>query len=156
MKKLISGILFACLFAVGVSVGQAQDMKAKKMEGHTWHQVVMVKFKPGTYSDAKKIIDANFMKAGMTAKLPGPQIIEFKSGEWDTMFIWTMKSIDDMDWEVHPDDEAWWMALAEQEGGSDKAGEIMQKYMSMIDQSTSYLAVSRKAGMSNETLSSND
>ncbi len=101
---------------------QEQDtLKAKKMEGHSWHQVVMVKFKPGTMDKAQKMIDEHFAKAGMAAQLEGPQIIQFKTGEWDMMLVWTMDSISDMDWEITPDDEKWWAQMAKQEGGMDKA-----------------------------------
>lgn len=153
MKQLISGFLFLCLLVTGISTSQAQEMKAKKMEGHTWHQVVMIKFKPGKFTEAKKLINDHFRKAGLASDLPGPQIIEFKSGEWDAMFIWKMNNINDMDWEVNPEDEKWWAALAEQEGGTDKAMEVMQKYLNLIDQSTSYLAISRQPAT--QTLSSN-
>lgn len=152
MKQLISGFLFVCLLAAGISTGHAQDMKAKKMEGHTWHQVVMVKFKPGKFTEAKKMIDDHFMKAGMTSKLEGPQFIEFKSGEWDAMFIWKLNNISDMDWEIHPDDEKWWAAMAEQEGGMEQAMSVMQKYLDLVDQSTTYLATSRQSAIEEMTL----
>ena len=152
MKQLIPGFLFLCLLVTGISTSQAQDMKAKKMEGHTWHQVVMVKFKAGKFTEAKKMINDHFMKAGIASGGEGPQIIEFKSGEWDVMFIWNMENISDMDWEITPDDEKWWAAMAEQEGGMDKAMGVMQKYLSLVDQSTSYLAISRQPEMEDLSL----
>ena len=145
MKNLISGILFICMIAVAAVSGYAQDSevpKAKKLENHSWHQVVMIKFKPGTMSDAKKIIKDHFMKAGITSKLPGPQMMDFKTGEWDMMMVWTMNGIEDMDWEITPDDEKWWAAMIKQEGSMDKAMAVMKKYLGMVERSTSYLAIS--------------
>ncbi len=156
MKKIISGILTLCfMLMVATSLHAQETLKVKKMEGHTWHQVVMVKFKPGTMNEAKDIIHNHFMKAGQKAEVPGPQMMEFQTGEWDMMFVWTMDSINDMNWEIHPDDEKWWAAMVEMEGGEEEANELWQNYMGMIESSTSYLATSQQQ-MSGETMGSND
>lgn len=167
MKQLLTGILALCFIMTSALTGYSQDtdttdtatttdtLKAKKMEGHTWHQVVMVKFKPGTMNEAMKIIDNHFVKAGMESGTEGPQLLQLKTGEWDMMMVWTMDSIEDMEWEIHPDDEKWWAAMAEQEGGMDKAMEVMQKYMKMIDNSTTYLATSQQT-MSEGTMGSTE
>ncbi len=152
MKHLITGSLILCFLMMTAITSYAQEqdtlkqdtLKAKKMEGHTWHQVVMVKFKPGTMDKAHKMIHEHFEKAGMDAELEGPQIIQFHTGEWDMMFVWTMDSINEMDWEITPDDEKWWAQMAEQEGGMDKAMEVMQQYLDMVQNSTSYLATSQQ------------
>lgn len=161
MKQIITGSLLLCFLMMTAisSYAQEQDTpKAKKMEGHTWHQVVMVKFKPGTMDKAKKMLDEHFAKAGMDAQLEGPQMIHFKTGEWDMMFVWTMDSISDMDWEITPDDEKWWAQMAKQEGGADKAMEVMQQYMDMIESTTSYLATSQEptAAEADTTMGSNN
>ncbi|MCW9707015.1 hypothetical protein [Fodinibius salsisoli] len=157
MNKLLAGTLFLCFMAMSSLSGFAQEMetpKAKKMEGHTWHQVVMVKFKPGSMDEAKSLIHDHFMKAGMSSETEGPQMMQFKSGEWDMMFIWKMDNISDMDWEVTPDDEKWWAEMAKQEGGMDKAMAVMKKYLDLVHNSTSYLAVSEAMPM--EQMSSNE
>lgn len=146
MKKLtgyIAGMVFVCIMA---QPGFAQDTPtAKKMENKVWHSVVMVDFKPGTVGEAMGIIQNHFQKAGMKAGVPGPStMLEMRSGEWDLMLVWDMEDISDMNWEVSPENEKWWKAMAEQEGGADKAMEVWKKYMSMIDRSTSYLATSTK------------
>lgn len=158
MNKLLAGMLFLCFMAMTSLAAFAQEMeapKAKKMEGHTWHQVVMVKFKPGTMDEAKKIISDHFMKAGMASKTEGPQMMQFKSGEWDMMFVWKMNNISDMDWEVTPDDEKWWAEMAKQEGSMDKAMGVMKKYLELVDNSTSYLAISEDMS-SSEQMTSNE
>ncbi len=64
----------------------------------------MVKFKPGMMEQAVQLIDEHFAKAGM-ASTPGPQMMQFKTGDWDMKFIWSMDDITDMNWEVHSEDE---------------------------------------------------
>ena len=155
IKRLTAGIVGICLILTFSVLSFAQEtMEAKKMENQTWHQVVLVKFKPGTMDQVQEIIDKHFAKAGMEAKVPGPDIMRMRTGEWDMMFIWTMDSINDMDWEVHPDDEKWWGALVKQEGSAEKAQQLMQKYMGFIDNSTSYLATSPKT-MAGESMGDN-
>ncbi len=146
MRSLFAFILCACFSLAITFDAVAQDMpEAKKMEGHTWHQVVMIKFKPGMVDSAAKIIDDHFMKAGMEMEsdMPGPQIMRLRSGEWDMLMVWTMKGIEDMNWETSPDDAKWMAQMAKQEGGMDKAMKLMKSYVSLIDNSTSYLATTR-------------
>lgn len=156
MKKLFVGVLFACFLVISAFDGFAQEtMKAKKMEGHTWHQVVMVKFEPGTMDKAMKLIDEHFAKAGMDAGLPGPKVMTFKTGEWDMMFVWNMDAISDMDWEISPDDEKWWAQMVKQEGSEEQAMNVWQEYLGYIENSTSYLATSKES-MEGETMGSNN
>lgn len=146
MRPLFALILGVCFSLTITFDAAAQDMpEAKKMEGHTWHQVVMVKFKPGMTDSAAKIINDHFMKAGMEMEsdIPGPQIMRLHSGEWDMLMVWTMKDIEDMNWETSPDDIKWMAQMAEQEGGMDKARKLIKDYLSLIDNSTSYLATTR-------------
>lgn len=156
MRRLISGVLFVCFMVVFSFEGNAQEtMKAKKMEGHSWHQVVLVRFEPGTMDKAKKLIDDHFAKAGMEAGIPGPKMMTFKTGEWDMMFVWTMDDIGDMNWEISPNDEKWWAAMVAQEGGEEQATKVWQDYLALIDNSTSYLATSQEA-MEGETVGNNN
>ena len=156
MKKLISGLLFVCFLAVSAVDGSAQEMmKAKKMTDHTWHQVVMVKFKPGTMDKAMGIIKTHFEKAGIESGVPGPQMLMFKTGEWDMMFVWKMKNISDLEWEISPDDEKWWKEMVNQVGSEEKAMKIWQDYMGLVDRSTTYLATAQ-APMEGETMGSTD
>jgi len=155
MKRIISGSLLICFLVMITVSGYAQETpEAKKMEGHTWHQVVMVKFKPGTMSDAKEIIKDHFMQAGIESGVPGPEIMEFRTGKWDLMFVWEMDAITDMNWEVSPEDEKWWAAMAEQEGSMEKAEKLMEKYVGMVDEATSYLATTHES-LSPESTGSN-
>jgi hypothetical protein len=131
-----------------------EEMKPKKMEGHTWHQVAMVKFEPGMADSAMNIIDDHFMKAGMAMQSdsPGPQIMRLRSGEWDMLMVWTMESIEDMEWERSPDDIEWWQQLVEQEGSEEKASKLMETYNQLVANSTTYLATTKTQVMEGETM----
>lgn len=159
MKSLFAFILCVCFSLAITFDAVAQDMpQAKKMEGHTWHQVVMVKFKPGMVDSAANIIDNHFMKAGMAMEsdMPGPQIMRLHSGEWDMMMVWTMRSIEDMNWETSPEDAKWMAQMAKQEGSMDNAMKLMKSYLSLIDHSTSYLATTQNPQMEGESMGSAD
>lgn len=147
MDKIVAGII--CIAITLFSVGQVygQDMpEAHKMENTTWHNVVLVKFEAGKSDEAMDIIYNHFDKAGEKAGLPGPaKIMEMQTGEWDLMLVWNMDSPAEMEWEVSPEGEKFLSALSEQEGGWEKAQELFEKYESMIDNSTSYLATSNNS-----------
>lgn len=133
------------LFIFSANAFAQETPKAKKMEGKTWHQVVMVKFKPGMSGEAMKVIQNHFVKAGEKSGGAGPSMMmEMRSGDWDMMLVWDMKDISDMNWEVSPEDEKWWKAMAEQEGSAENAMKVWQNYMGMIEDTNSYLATSSK------------
>lgn len=158
MKRIITGVALSCFLVMSAVDGYAQEtMQAKKMEGHTWHQVVMVKFKTGMADSAMKIINNHFMKAGMKMESdsPPPQIMRLRSGEWDLMMVWTLNSIEDMEWEISPEDVKWWDQMVKQEGGEEKAMQLMQTFDKMVTNSTSYLATSQEPA-EGETMGSNN
>ncbi len=146
MRSFFTLLICICVSTSYVGDAFAQEMEAKKMEGHTWHQLVMVKFQAGMADSAMKIIDNHFMKAGMDmeSEMPPPQVMRLRSGEWDLMMVWTMDSIEDMDWEMSPDDIEWWQKLVEQEGGEENATKLMRTFDEMITNSTSYLATTQQ------------
>jgi len=53
-----------------------------------------------------------------------------------------MDSPSEMEWEVSPEGEKFMKALSEQEGSLEKAQKLFDKYQSLIDESTSYIATS--------------
>jgi len=144
MKNVIVGIAgFAItLFSAGQALGQ--DMpKAHKMENVSWHTVVLVDFEPGKTDEAMNIINNHFVKAAEKAGNSGPAMeLEMQTGEWDLMLVWNMDSPSEMEWEVSPEGEKFMKALSEQEGSLKKAQELFDKYQSLIDESTSYIATS--------------
>ncbi|PAU94560.1 hypothetical protein CK503_07130 [Aliifodinibius salipaludis] len=156
MRSLYAALICVCVLLSYTGDAFAQEMEAKKMEGHTWHELVMVKFEAGMADSAMKIIDNHFMKAGMEMEsdMPAPQIMRLRSGEWDLMMVWTMDSIEDMNWEMSPEDIKWWEQMVEQEGSEEKAIKLMRTFDDMISNSTSYLATSKQQTPS-ETMGDN-
>lgn len=154
MRSLLALLICICVSLSYTGDAFAQEMEAKKMEGHSWHQVAFVKFKAGMADSAMKIIDNHFMKAGMAMEsdAEGPKIMRFRSGEWDIMMLWPMKGIEDLEWEVSPEDVEWWQKMVEQEGGEEKASKLMKNYMDMVANSTTYLATSQMPETEEETM----
>lgn len=155
MRSLLVLFICACVSLSFTNDAWAQEeMEPKKMEGHAWHQVAMVKFKAGMADSAMKIIDDHFMKAGMAMESdnPGPQIMRLRSGEWDMLMVWTMESIEDMEWERSPDDIEWWKKMVEQEGSEEKASKLMETYNKLVANSTTYLATTKTQVMEGETM----
>lgn len=112
-------------------VGQAQQ--AKKIENPRWKQLVYIDFEEGKYDRAISIIKDYFEKAMKKANLNMPDMmLQMYSGSWDLLLIWHLEKIEDMNWEVHPDNVAYMKSLAEVAGGEDKAKALLEEYLSYI------------------------
>ena len=145
MRTLIKGTVSLALILMIFNHGFSQELpKAHKMENTSWHEVVMLDFKSGMESDAMNIINEHFKKAVESAGIDGPaKMLRMETGKWDLLLVWNMDSINDLSWEVSPENAKWIKALAEQEGGPQEAMDLLGKYESMIQASTSYLATSK-------------
>ncbi len=142
MKKLllyVGMIIFYNLLSP--TFVQAQEMKAKKYDNPEWKSIGFIKFKSGKVDRAKEIIKNYYMKAGEKAGTPGPaMLIDLKTGEWDMMVLWDMKGgIEEMNWEMSPNDVKWMTAMNDIAGGGDKAKTIMDEFSSLVDRETSYI-----------------
>jgi hypothetical protein len=104
--------------------------------------VLLLDLKPGTQMKAKSMID-KFNRAGQKAGTESPKLYEFRTGKWNYLVIWNLDGVEDLNWEISPDNEKWWTALAEQEGGADKAFELWKEWASLISDGESALAISR-------------
>ncbi|KIC93239.1 hypothetical protein [Flavihumibacter solisilvae] len=137
--RLTMACLFACLFCLTAS---AQDLKAKKMDNPQWKWVVLIDFKPGKNDRANEIIRNYFMKADQSAGLPGPSYaLDLMSGDWDILVSFDMKGgVDDLNWEISPDDEKWMKAIGTLAGSPDKAKAILDEWASLIQRETRFLA----------------
>lgn len=144
MNKLITGITGLAIVLFSAGQVKSQDMpKAHKMENTSWHEVVLIDFKPGKAGEAMDIIDNHFVKAAEKAGNPGPEMeLVMETGNWDMLLVWNMDSPSEMEWDVSPEGEKFMKALSEQEGSWKKAQELFDKYQSLIDESTSYIATS--------------
>ena len=134
-------ILIVLMFLI-TTVGSAQEEpKPVKHENVSWHQVVLVDYKPGKVDKAKEIIKL-YQAAGQAAETEAPEMIWFMSGEHDLMLIWTLEDgPSDLEWKFSPDGVKWWKEFINQQGSKEEAEKIQAKYMDLIDSYTSYLAI---------------
>jgi hypothetical protein len=139
MKKLIP-LTALLLFAAELCLAQA-DLKPKKAENPQWREIVYVDFYTGKNERAMAIIKDYFIKATNKAGLPGPEMmLTLVSGEWDIMLVWKLKGgVEDLNWDLSPDNIAWMKALNEIAGGADKGKAIMDEYLSLISRTSVYL-----------------
>ena len=146
MKTLVLLISITVLLALTPEMSYSQDMAPKKMENPEWKRVVHVDYKAGKDSRALEIIDEYFRKAAVKAGTPQPQAaIRMNTGKYDLVLIWAMSGgVDDMNWEVSPNNAKWRTALNEVAGGADKAQEILDEYSSLIASSSSEVGFQRK------------
>ena len=144
MKKIVCVSLLMGLFIVitSVSASAQEDTAAKKYDNPQWKRVVLVDYKPGQTNKAREIINNYHKKASKMAGTPGPEmILELHSGEYDLMAIWAMQGgIEDMNWEISPNNIRWRKAMNELAGGAAEAAAIMQEYSSLVNKSTNYIA----------------
>ena len=141
--SLIKGSLrllaVTCAFLVGSSLALAQDDdEGPQTQGDdaVYVSVTFVEFKPGMRADAFEIIAEHFAPAGKAAGTREPVTIHFQTGEWDAAFHWRLEGgMADLEWYRSENDIKWMAALAEQEGGKTEAGELLEKYRSMVARS---------------------
>lgn len=138
MKKIL--LVFIIAFAISLN-GQAQeDPQASKFENVTYHRLVKVDFKPGTYFSVKKILDT-YMEAGKSAGVKGPEVYWLMSGDYDVLFLWTLEGgMSDLEWFWSPDDIKWRNAMIELLGSEDKFKEMRKEWSSYVLKSTSEIA----------------
>lgn len=139
-KQLLIYILLG--YFSGLGNVSAQEMSAKKFENPQWYNVVFVDYKPGMFDKAQKIISDYFVKANEKSGTPGPEMVMILySGPYDQMALWHMKGgLDDMNWDISPDNLKWRNALNELAGGADKAGQLIQDYQACIASSKNTIA----------------
>lgn len=108
--------------------------EAKRIENPEWRSVVMIKYHPGKMKRAMEIVDDHFRKATAKADAPLPELeVRMTTGEWDVMIVWRMETgIDDLNWETSPNNVKFQIALAELEGGADKAKALREEYNALI------------------------
>jgi len=138
MKKL--SLLLVAMFLITSGVFAQEEVKPAKYENVTWHNVVMVDFKPGQNSRVKEIIKI-YEAGGAEAQTKGPEIYWFSTGEFDAMFIWTMEGgPSDMEWYRDSDNIKWRAAIIKQLGSEEALKKLQQEYSSLVSSSTSYIS----------------
>jgi len=149
-RSVFALALVAALLVTGTPDAHAQEEAPvpTRYENVDWHSVVMMDFKPGKRARAMEIIDDHFIPASKTAGTNLPVMVELQAGEWDVMMLWPMKDGPSaMEWEISPDGIKWRTALNEAIGSTEKADELWQEYMSLVDDATSYIGFSGRRGM---------
>ncbi|HET9430689.1 MAG TPA: hypothetical protein VFO70_05905 [Chitinophagaceae bacterium] len=142
MKKLLlyAAMIFLCNLFTTTLVQAQEEMKAKKFDNPEWKRISLIKFKHEKIDRVKEIIKDYFFKAAQKAGTPTPSIIvDLYTGEWDMMIVWDMKGIEDMDWEISPNDIKFMTAMIEIAGGIDKAKMILDEFSSLSTHETSYI-----------------
>jgi hypothetical protein len=131
--------------AILVLSTQAQDQtKARKYVDVDWFEIHYVDFRADSESAALDIIHNHFVPADARAGLK-PRILEFATGEWDVAFIFPMTNGPaELEWEVEPLAEKWYAALAEREGGQNKAEEILARYRRAIERTSTQVVRERR------------
>ena len=142
MNKFIFNLTIASLLLVFATASvNAQDMKPKKYDNPQWKTIGFIKFKSGKADRGREIIRNYFEKAAQKASTPSPAVaVDLVTGEWDMMVIWDMKGgIEEMNWEISPDNVKWMSALNEIAGGADKGKSILDEFGGLIDRESTYL-----------------
>jgi len=112
----------------------AQDDSPIKREGVKYVQIEYVTYKPDKRSEAREIIEDHFVPAGEKANLPGPTlVIHLQTGDWNEIIVWPLEEgMANLEWIAGPSFVKWKAALDEQEGGADKANELMRRFDATI------------------------
>ncbi len=130
MKKLL--FVFALGLAISFNTQAQEEPTASKFENVSYHSMVKIDFKAGSYSKVQEILKS-YMEAGEKAGIKGPQIFWLMSGEYDVIFVWTMEGgLADMEWMWSPDDIKWRKAMIESLGSEDKFMEMRNEWTSLI------------------------
>lgn len=127
------------MFAAPASAQDDEDGPMTMGDDAHYVRATLVKYKPGKRERALEIIAEHFMPAGEKAGTPGPLgVIHFQTGEWDALFVWKLEGgMADLEWYRSENSIKWRAALAEQEGSEEAAGELMDEYVSLIDEAES-------------------
>lgn len=145
--SILTFFTIAALFLASPAAAQ-EDRQAKRYENVDWHQVVLVDFKHGKKTRAMEIVREYYDPATEKSGTQRPRAIEFQTGPWDMMLIWTMEDgPSEMTWETHPEGLKWMNAVAEIAGGEDKAQKILDEYNGLIVRTTSFVGLSGRHGM---------
>ena len=129
-------LLIIVITTLTMFTSSAVSKEAKRFDKNIqWKEVVKINFKIGKRDDALKIINDHFKPASVKAKTPQPQLqLEMFTGDYDLLVVWHMEDgINDLTWELSPDNIAWRSAFDELAGGKDKAKEILDEYRSYIE-----------------------
>jgi hypothetical protein len=104
-----------------------------------YYEALFVKFKPGMADQAWDAIYEHFINVD---KKLGRKVraYDLQTGGWNMVVFFPIDGPDNLSWSTSPEDEEWFAALAEQEGGAEKAWEVFNKYLEAVADSKFELA----------------
>ena len=101
--------------------------KAEKVAGVRYLAIETITAKPG--ARLWTLISKHFIPATKAAGLPVPVTYHTETGETKTIVISPLTGgTGDLEWSVSPDDVKFFAALAQQEGGADKAMALWKEF----------------------------
>lgn len=132
--KCFAMLAAVSIFSVPAFAQDDEDGPVTQGDDARYLSITHVKFKSGQRESAMEIIAEHFVPAGEKAGTPGPILaIHYQTGKWDAAFIWEMAGgMADLEWYRSPNDIKWFEALAELEGGPDKAEAVWKSYISKV------------------------
>ncbi|MCW5899699.1 MAG: hypothetical protein KIT10_10550 [Flavobacteriales bacterium] len=135
MKYTILYLAVALFIGLSMSTNVlAQDvLEAKRLDNPQWHSVVHIKFQAGKMARIQQIWD-DMDKINEKAGTPQPVLrLRMSTGEWDVMIVWKMEGgIEDMNWEVRPDNVKGRQAAIAHFGTVEKFKEVRDEYRSYM------------------------
>lgn len=145
LSFMVSGLVIAAglsLVAVAQNTTSSSSIPtARKLTDVTWHEIRLTKFKPGKMNEAMKIVEQYYDAATEKAGLPHPVRYLHVGSDWHVTTIFTMTGgVEDLNWDVHPNNEKWLNAMAQICGGADKAKAIREQYMACVADRQSSIA----------------
>ena len=138
MKAIISILTSTTFLLFSFSCLSAQtEMTARQYDNPQWQRIVYVDYHAGMEGKARDIISDYFEKAAKKAGTSRPAArIEMSTGQYDNIYIWNLDGgLEDMNWEVSPDNIKWKKALVDIAGGEEKANAIQAEYRSCVSSS---------------------
>jgi hypothetical protein len=141
-----TGLAAIALAALLPLAAGAQELpKAKKFTDVTWYGVLSLNFKVSKFEEGSKIIHEHFAPAGDAAGMEGIRVIQALGGEWDMLILFPLQDGPAaLEWEVSPDDEKFWAALAQREGGAEKAFAVLGQYLDTLERADYQIAFERR------------
>lgn len=129
-------LLFFLAFILAATTIAQEDQQPQKHKNVTWHNVVMIDYKPGKVWRAKEIIK-KFETAGANAGTPGPEKFWFASGKYDLMVIWKFENgPSDLEWSRTENNIKWRKAFVKLMGSEEKANELQKEYQALVASTT--------------------
>ena len=132
MRKMAVLFVAASVLAMAFPVFAQELPKATKLKNAEYYTARYVKFKLGKVGEAYGIIRDHFVPVD---KAIGRKVIAFhlQTGEWDEVVFFPLKEgPSELGWLTSPTGEKWWAAFAKQEGGTENARELWQKFLGLV------------------------